>query len=337
MATVTKIIFRKDVKLMADTKKRNADNTDITPFAVPAELSKDNNLDEYIQPSSLDLLKARYGAIEEDEDIRNDGFELAKKSGLIRKQRPESQIYGYFSGPVNPKDEIRTDVDSPLAQVFDVTRSEFDSDTVSFSDISFEQEKKDAEIKAEEAPVEVEKPKRKRTTKAVEEAAEVEEKTKRKRTTKAAEETAELEEKPKRKRTTKTTEEVAEVEEKPKRKRSTKTTEEVAEVEEKPKRTRTTKAVAQAEVTEEKPKRTTKKLTEVVGEIDSDISVEESAPPPPVINNRYGFDTHTRVIYIDESADDGIQRNSEEELSSLFDPVNSNRKRRRLPWLRRKK
>ena len=284
---------------MADTKKRKADNTDITPFAVPAELSKDKNLDENIQPSSLDLLKARYGAIEEDENIKNEGFELAKKSGLIRKQRPESQIYGYFSGPVNPRDEIRTDVDSPLAQVFDATRSEFDSDTVSFSDISFEQEKKDAEIKAEEAPVEVEKPKRKRTTKAVEEAAEVEEKPKRTSTTKAAEGTS--------------------------------------EVAEKPKKTRTTKTTAKAEVTEEKPKRTAKKLTEVVGEIDSNISIEEPAPPPPVINNRYGFDTHTRVIYIDESADDGIQRNSEEELSSLFNPANSSKKRRRLPWLRRKK
>ena len=303
---------------MADTKKRKADNTDITPFAVPAELSKDKNLDENIQPSSLDLLKARYGAIEEDEKIKNEGFELAKKSGLIRKQRPESQIYGYFSGPVNPRDEIRTDVDSPLAQVFDATRSEFDSDTVSFSDISFEQEKKDAEIKAEEAPVEVEKPKRKRTTKAVEEAAEVEEKPKRTSKTKAAEGTSEVAEKPKRTRTTKATEGTT-------------------EVAEKPKKTRTTKTTAKAEVTEEKPKRTAKKLTEVVGEIDSNISIEEPAPPPPVINNRYGFDTHTRVIYIDESADDGIQRNSEEELSSLFNPANSSKKRRRLPWLRRKK
>lgn len=302
---------------MADTKKRKADNTDITPFAVPAELSKDNNnLDENIQPSSLDLLKARYGAIEEDENIKNEGFELAKKSGLIRKQRPESQIYGYFSGPVNPRDEIRTDVDSPLAQVFDVTRSEFDSDAVSFSDISFEQEKKDAEIKAEEAPVEVEKPKR---------------------TTKATEETAVVEEKPKRTRTTKTAEDVTLAEEKLKRTRTTKATEGTTEVAEKPKRTRTTKTTAKAEVTEEKPKRTTKKLTEVVGEIDSNISIEEPAPPPPVINNRYGFDTHTRVIYIDESADDGIQRNSEEELSSLFNPANSSKKRRRLPWLRRKK
>lgn len=299
---------------MADTKKRKADNTDITPFAVPAELSKDKNLDENIQPSSLDLLKARYGAIEEDENIKNEGFELAKKSGLIRKQRPESQIYGYFSGPVNPRDEIRTDVNSPLSQVFDVTRSEFDSDAVSFSDISFEQEKKDAEIKAEEAPVEVEMPKRKRTTKAAEEAAVVEEKPKRTRTTKTAEDVTLAEEKPKRTRTTK-----------------------AAEAEEKPKKTRTTKTTAKAEVTEEKPKRTAKKLTEVVGEIDSNISIEEPAPPPPVINNRYGFDTHTRVIYIDESADDGIQRNSEEELSSLFNPANSSKKRRRLPWLRRKK
>lgn len=250
---------------MADTKKRNS-KTETEELTVPAELAPNDNLEEYIQPSSLELLKARYAAIEEDEELRNEGFELAKKSGLIKKQRPENPIYGYYSSPVNPKDEIRTDVDSPLSKVFDTTRSEFDATAVSFSDISFEQEKKDAEIKAEEVAVEVEKPKRKRITKTVAEPAV-----------------------------------------------------EAVEEAEKPKKTRTTK-----------------KKEEVVPEVIEETPAESETPAPTSFN-RYGFDTHTRVIYVDESADDGIKRNSEEELSSLFTVDDNKKKRRLIPWSRKKK
>lgn len=269
---------------MADTKKRNS-KTETEELTVPAELAPNDNLEEYIQPSSLELLKARYAAIEEDEEIRNEGFELAKKSGLIKKQRPENPIYGYYSSPVNPKDEIRTDVDSPLSKVFDTTRSEFDATAVSFSDISFEQEKKDAEIKAEEVAVEVEKPKRKRTTKA-------------------AAETEATEDTPVKKRTTKTAAEKEEVAEKPKRTRTTKKKEEV--------------------------------VPEPVPEVVEETPAEPETPAPTSFN-RYGFDTHTRVIYVDESADDGIKRNSEEELSSLFTVDDNKKKRRLIPWSRKKK
>lgn len=226
---------------MADTKKRNS-KPETEELTVPAELAPNDSLEEYIQPSSLELLKARYAAIDEDEEIRNEGFELAKKSGLIKKQRPENPIYGYYSSPVNPKDEIRTDVDSPLSKVFDTTRSEFDANAVSFSDISFEQEKKYAEIKAE-----AEKPKRTRTTKKKEEV-----------------------------------------------------------------------------------------VPEPVAEVVEEALAEPEAPAPTNLN-RYGFDTHTRVIYVDESADDGIKRNSEEELSSLFTVNDNQKKRRRMPWSQKKK
>ncbi|MBR6530894.1 MAG: hypothetical protein IKT61_00130 [Clostridia bacterium] len=350
---------------MADTKKRTTDSPDAMQITVPADLEDNNNLEEYIQPSSLDLLKARYAAIDVDEEIRNEGFELAKKSGLLIKQRPENPIYGYFSDPVNPKDEIRTDVNSPLSQVFEDTKSEFDANNVTFSDISFEQKKKDAEAKAEAVAVE-EKPKRTRTTKAKEEAPAVEEKPKRTRTTKAKEEAPAVEEKPKRTRTTNTNEEAPAVEEKPKRTRTTKTKEEAPASEEKPKRTRTTKAKEEAPASEEKPKRTrttkkkeeapaveekpkrtrtTKKKEEPVPEATephvievasvADEHVEEA--PAPVMFNRYGYNTHTRVIYVDESADDGIKRNSEEELSSIFTDKSNKKKRRLLPWLQKKK
>lgn len=293
---------------MADTKKRTTDSSDAMQITVPADFEVNNNLEEYIQPSSLDLLKARYAAIDVDEEIRNEGFELAKKSGLLIKQRPENPIYGYFSDPVNPKDEIRTDVNSPLSQVFEGTKSEFDANNVTFSDISFEQKKKDAEARTEAVAVE-EKPKRTRTTKAKEEAPAVEEKPKRTRTTKAKEETPAVEEKPKRTRTTKAKEEAPTVEEKPKRTRTTKKKEEPV------------------------PEATEPHVIEVTSVADE--PVEEA--PAPVMFNRYGYNTHTRVIYVDESADDGIKRNSEEELSSLFTDKSSKKKRRLLPWSRKKK
>ena len=204
---------------MAESKKLNLQEIEEIENSIAAELTENDDIVEYIQPSSLELLKARYAAAEEDEAIRNEGFEPVKKAGLIKKQRPESTAFDYFAAPVHPKDEIRTDVDSPLSQVFDSTKSEFDADTASSSDIS---------IAIPEAP--------------------------------------------------------------------TATPEEPSEEESKP--------------LQETPVR-----TEFIG---------NNAVP----TNRYGYNTHTRVIYIDESADDGIQRNSEEELSSAF--IDGNSKKRRF-------
>lgn len=197
---------------MAENKKLNPDEVDAIESAIAAELSRNDDIVEYIQPSSLELLKARYAAVEEDESIRNEGFELAKKGGLIKKSRPENTAFEYFSTPVSPKDEIRTDVDSPLSQVFDVTKSEFDADTASFGDIDFE-----------------------------------------------------------------------------------------------------------------KPEVTEPETIEV-----RTASEETSAAAPAVnstVNNRYGYDTHTRVIYYDESAEDGIKRNSEDELSSAFNDDTASKRR----------
>lgn len=196
---------------MAENKKLNLDEVDAIESAIAAELSKNDDIVEYIQPSSLELLKARYAAAEEDESIRNEGFELVKKGGLIKKSRPENTAFDYYSAPVLPKDEIRTDVNSPLSQVFDVTKSEFDADTASFGDIDFEENEKKA-----------------------------------------------------------------------------------------------------SELT--------------VSEKSSELS-EEKPALNSTVNNRYGFDTHTRVIYYDESADDGIKRNSEDELSSAFTDDTTSRRR----------
>ena len=164
---------------------------------------------EYIQPSSLEALKARYGAAEEDEQIRNEGFELAKKSGLVRRPHPEETSFDYYSVPTASED-ITTNVDISLSEAFDSTKSAHDADTVSFEDIA----------------------------------------------------------------------------------------------------------------TDKKP---------------------QPAVNPPVsqeairaTGNRYGYDTHTTVIYYDESTDDGIQRNTEDELTSAF-TTDSKRKRRIFPWLRKRK
>lgn len=239
---------------MAENKKFNSDEVEVIESAIAAELTRNDDIVEYIQPSNLERLKARYAAVDEDETIRNEGFELAKKGGLIKKQRPESTAFDYLAAPVNPRDEIRTDVNSPLSKVFDSTKSEFDADIASFGDISINKslpeikEEPKAEIKEEPAP----------------------------------------EIKP---------------EEPPKRKRG-------------------------------RPRK---------NPLPPEPKVEEPAPeptpvePPPTINNRYGFDTHTRVIFVDESADDGIKRNSDEELSSAFVDDTNTKKRRLLFWSRKKK
>ncbi len=239
---------------MAENKKFNSDEVEVIESAIAAELTRNDDIVEYIQPSNLERLKARYAAVDEDETIRNEGFELAKKGGLIKKQRPESTAFDYLAAPVNPRDEIRTDVNSPLSKVFDSTKSEFDADIASFGDISINKslpeikEEPKAEIKEEPAP----------------------------------------EIKP---------------EEPPKRKRG-------------------------------RPRK---------NPLPPEPKVEEPAPeptpvePPPTINNRYGFDTHTRVIFVDESNDDGIKRNSDEELSSAFVDEGNAKKRRLSFWSRKKK
>lgn len=169
-----------------------------------------DDISEYIQPNSLEALKARYAAVEEDEQIRNEGFELATKSGLIKRPRPEETSFEYHSAPAS-KDDIRTDVDSSLSAVFDSTKSEFDADTVSFEDI------------------------------------------------------------------------------------------------------------------------TTNKKNELI------ITPPVSPETIRATGNRYGYDTHTTVIYVDESADDGIRRNSETELTSAFTEDIDKQKRRKFPWSRKRK
>lgn len=213
---------------MAEKKKVNPEEIEIIESSIAAELTENDDIVEYIQPNSLELLKARYAAAEEDESIRNEGFEPVKKAGLIKKQRPESTAFDYFAAPVSPREEIKTDVDSPLSQVFDSTKSEFDADNASFSDISI----------------------------AIPEA--------------------------------------------------------------------TPSAPEYPEAVETIPQPEAEPQTSqefIGGEYTS--------------NNRYGYNTHTRVIYIDESADDGIQRNSEEELSSAF-ITDSNGKRRFSFWKKKK-
>lgn len=179
------------------------------PDAVVEVIDTDDII-EYIQPSSLEALKARYGEAEEDEQIRSEGFELARKSGLIRRTKPEETSFEYYSVPTS-KNDIRTDVDSSLSDVFDSTKSEFDADTISFEDIA----------------------------------------------------------------------------------------------------------------TDARP-------------------LSPATPPasPEAVRatgNRYGYDTHTTVIYYDESADDGIRRNSEAELTSAFVSDSDKQKRRKFPWSRKKK
>ena len=207
---------------MAEKFHPDSDN-ELIPL-VPAELSKDDDdITEYIQVNSLDALKARFGSAEEDENIRNQGFELAKPSGLIRKPRPESSVV--FADTNIEKNDINTDTDTELSKVFDSAKSEHDNDNVTFSDLKLSG-------------------------------------------------TTEKNEEPKN----------------------------------------------------NPVKPVEKKTKTVVVDEDSDEEVTQ-------IVRKYN--THTKVIFTDESLDDGIKRNSDSELEGLFDNAEKGRKSRL--WSRRKK
>lgn len=246
---------------MAENKKLNPEEIEAIESSIAAELTKNDDIVDFIQPNSLEQLKARYAAVEEDENIRNEGFEPIKKAGLIKKQRPESTAFDYFAAPVSPKDEIRTDVNSPLSQVFDSTKSEFDADTASFSDISAsiaEVQPSYPEISSNE----------KDSVPAIND--------------------------------------------------SDIHIESVSPV---------LPAVSDDNNTQNEESASTDA---------SSLSEEYLNGEPQLITNRYGYNTHTRVIYIDNTAEDGIQRNSEEALSSAFSD-NSNQKRRFSLWTKKKK
>lgn len=137
------------------------------PEEITAELSKNDDIVEYIQENSLEALKARFGTAEEDESIRNEGFELATSGGLFIKPRPEN-LYQYAAGEVNPKEDISTDSESELSKVFESTKSEHDNDNVTFGDLEIGKPETKAEETtekpAEEPEKEVKKPGRKRKT-----------------------------------------------------------------------------------------------------------------------------------------------------------------------------
>lgn len=273
---------------MAENRKFNINEVEVIEDTIAAELTVNDNIVEYIQPSNLDILKARYAAVEEDESIRNEGFDSLKKSSS-RKVRPEDSFYGYYSAPLSTKEEIQTDVKSPLAQVFDSTKSEFDADTVSFGDINIDLPQKPQSPQPTQPLIE--------NVSVIENV--------------AVESEAKPEAAPK------------------KRGRPRKVVEPQATpadaVPAAPKKRGRPKKVVEPET-----------LPEPVVEVPPAPMPEPEPAPAPVFNNRYGFDTHTRVIFIDESAEDGIKVNSDTELDSAFSD-GENTGRRKWFWSRKKK
>ena len=267
------------------------DDIFIPPFDDDEELNvtptakKQDDVDEVSMSESFAALMARFGEAEEDQKIREEGFELAQKGGLIRKPRPEDKMGYYMSGAVDKRDEIKTDADSELSRVFDSAKSEHDSDGVDFSDLEIKDAPEAIEPKIpekEEEPV-VEEP--------------------------AVEETEEVpEEPPKKKRG---------------RPRKNPLPEEAPEAEKKSEE-KAEEKIEEAIVKKEAPKKETAEPPAA-----SVISEDENETVEMVRK----YNTHTKVIFVDNSIDDGIKRNSDEELDSLF----NNEKGRKRSWLRRKK
>jgi len=294
---------------MAEKKTPKKDKNEEYISVVPAEASGDDDLIGYIRVNSLDALKARFGAAEEDEKIRSEGFELAKSGGLIRKPRPETDIQ-FYSHEANPKDDIPDDKASDLSKVFDSAKSEHDNDNIDFGDLGLKEPEKEKVTEPEKPFEEVpeEKPKRKRRTKAEIEA------------DKEAEAAAK-----------------SEAEKESKAKSTSKAKKGEAETKPKTKSTAKTKTESKEETKTEPPKRTRKKkepgkeaVPEAISETEPDnISDDEE------IQIVRKFKTNTRVIFVDETLDDGIKRNTESELEGLFE-IKTKEKKRSF-WSRFKK
>lgn len=238
---------------MADKIVPSFDGDEELEEVIAAELSKNDDLVDYIQENSLDALKARFGAAEEDDRIRNSGFELAKKGGLIKKPKPENVIVPYGAEYVRKSEDIQTESESELSKMFNATKSEYDSTTVEFEDLRLNKKPEKKEVKTE--------------TKTETEA---------KPEPKAEEPPAP-----------------------PKRKRG-----------------RPRKNPLPPEPVEEKKE-------EKTASDDEEYQLVKK------------YNTHTKVIFVDEYIDDGIKRNSESELENLFN--GSSDERRRKLWSPRKK
>ena len=233
----------------------------------------DDDVDEVSVSKSFAALMARFGEAEEDRKIREEGFELAQKGGLIRKPRPDDKMGYYMSGTVDKRDEIQTDADSELSRVFDSAKSEHDSDGVDFSDLNIN------EVPKEAGSEEAEKKEKSAAEKAEEDPAEP-----------------------------------------PKKKRG---------------RPRKNPLPEETPAPEKKSEKKSGKSEEPAetGSVDIPAAPITSGDENETFEMVRKYNTHTKVIFVDETLDDGIKRNSDEELDSLF----NNEKGRKRSWLRRKK
>lgn len=262
---------------MADMIVPPRDGDEELENIIAEEISKNDDLPEYVKGSSLADLMSRFGTAEEDDAVRtSDGTDYSEgtKKGILNKKPKRGTVETVYPD-FAPLEDIETKTESELAKVFDSTRSEYDSTVVNFEDLKIDtpetpenpvEEKK--QETAEKAPQEPPKRKRGRPRKNPL----PEEQTEKKEDNKASDNAPQ---------------------EPPKRKRG-----------------RPRKNPLPEEKAEEKP--------------------QEIAEPEPE-----KFNTHTKVVFVDENLDDGIKRNSDTELEALF--TEKPHERRAKLWSRRKK
>lgn len=236
-----------------DTSNKNNDQTE------PASSGNapDDDIIGYIQPGSLESLKSRFSAAEEDESIRREGFELARKSGLIVKKRPESS-FPYDAAPVKKRDDIVVDPLNGGVSSFEEARSSLTGVDVDFTEIVLDSPGLSVSSSTDAAV-------------------------------------------------------------------PSDNTSSVAEEPPKPK----------------KRGRPRKIKSEPKTDTDENISSETSEGSAGTFSenmassgNKYGYNTHTRVIYTDDEPEDGIVRNDNDEIESL---LMSEKKKRRSLFSRKKR
>ncbi len=111
------------------------------------EFAKNDDIVDYIQDTSLEKLRAKYGAAEEDSRIRNNDFN-------------PNEFSSFHTSPVSSK-PVRHDVlDTPVTTSdiklkFETATSRYDNDKVLFSDIKLEEKKEEPTKKKRGRPPKV--------------------------------------------------------------------------------------------------------------------------------------------------------------------------------------
>lgn len=107
----------------------NGESTELSPL--PVDVNDD--ITEYITDSSFEALKKRFGVAEEDQSIRDEGFNPLEQGKASKKSEDEARIMPSFK-----KDVLDKATSVPMQSEFGTAESRFDNDAISFDEINID-------------------------------------------------------------------------------------------------------------------------------------------------------------------------------------------------------